>query len=127
MIKDNTIYFGYGTVAVCSLYNHMILQEIKPPQEVGASLERTLEDGSRELVDVEYVGIKKELYFKSYEQIKEFENLLNTHVNLQRNCNRRLEYGGLVLDFTNWNIKSYEVMKIHIERIKKHLVMLMAC
>lgn len=122
MIKDNTIYFGYGTVSVGSRWNHMLFQEIKPPVEIGEHIENKIKNG-----EIEFTGINKEIFFKSYDEIKEFERLLNTYVNLAKDGKRILKYNDLVLDFTNWNIGSYSVVKIHIDRIKTYLIGLMAC
>ena len=122
MIKDNTIYFGYGTVSVGSRWNHLLFQEIKPPTEIGTNIDDAIKNG-----EIEFTGIRKEIFFKSYEEIKEFERLLNVRVNLAKDSERILKYNDLVLDFTNWNVGSYSVVKIHIDRIKTYLIGLMAC
>lgn len=122
MIKDNKIIFGYGTVVVSSRWNQMIFQEIKPPLEVGSCADEPIKNG-----EVEFVGERKDILF-NYDEIKEFQNLLQYRVNCNYpNKERFFEYKGLVFDFTNWNIKSYEVVLLHVERIKSYLIGLMAC
>ena len=123
MIKDNTVYFGYGTVVVGSRWNQMVFREIEPPLEVGTSADEPIKNGQ-----VGFTGNREEILFKSYDEIKEFENLLQVRVNCNYpNTERFFEYKDLVFDFTNWNVDSYQVVKIHIDRIKTYLIGLIAC
>ena len=109
-------------MSVGSRWNHMLFQEIKPRAKIGEHIENKIKNG-----EIEFTGINKEIFFKSYDEIKEFERLLNVRVNLAKDSERILKYNDLVLDFTNWNVGSYSVVKIHIDRIKTYLIGLMAC
>ena len=67
MIKYNTVYFGYGSVAVGGRWNHMLFQEIKPPSEIGENIDNKIKNG-----EIEFTGNEKEIFFKSYDEIREF-------------------------------------------------------
>lgn len=120
MIKDNVIYFGYGTVAVGSRWNNLCFQEIKPPCEIGSCIDEKLSSS-----EVVFTENKKDILFKDYNEVLEFEQLLNTRVNCS--TERILEYNGLVLDFTKWNVGSLIVVKKHLSEIQRYLLRLMAC
>lgn len=120
MIKDNVIYFGYGTVAVDSLGNKLYFREIKPPCEIGSCITEKLVSG-----EVAFTEKQADILFKNYNEVLEFEQLLNTHVNCSKE--RILEYKDLVLDFTKWNVGSLIVVKKHLSEIQRYLLRLIAC
>lgn len=117
MIKDNVIYFGYGTISVGAMFQEMLFQEIKPPAEIGEALTEKLQSGQ-----VEFTGNQHAILFRSYEECSEFKRLLESVHEA-----KRFEFCGLVFDFTNYNEKSVTVVKKHLEKVISNVVFLMAC
>ena len=120
MIKDNRIYFGHGTVVVGSMFSQLIFSEIHPPLEVGIQADEFVKNG-----DVVLTGVRRSIQFNNYEEIEEFKYLLFDSI---INENKRvIEYQGLILDFTEWNYKSYEVVNVHVKGIEFYFAQFMAC
>lgn len=99
MIKGNTIYFGYGDIAVVGTYNgYLTLQWFEPPTEVGSSL------------------TGKEINWLS-EEIKlkvTFKDLMNTN-NINKESGKQIIIDGYTFDFSNYNSKSVEVVRNHMQ------------
>ena len=98
MIKGNVIKFGYGDVAVYSCgMGYVSFTNIEPPVECGQAITKDM-------------GITYGLSIKIYEDdLHDLYRLIRT---VSEN-NRVVEYKGYVLDFTNYNQKSVDVVKKH--------------
>lgn len=108
MIKGNRIIFGYGDIAVGSCRCGFVsFTNIKPPQEVGTYIEENVE-----------LGLQVKLYeLKPYGLISEIEKV--------NKDNAILEYNGYILDFSNFNEISLNVVKTHAKNTVN--TMLLAC
>lgn len=119
MIKGNRIIFGYGSVSVGAFFNSLVFQEIEPPLEIGANVNEYVGRG-----EAKFIGEKKTIVLYSYEDCKDFDKLLNT---VDGENVTEIEYDGLILDFSNYNEKSVEVVKKHLNAAINHFLRLMAC
>lgn len=100
MIKEKTLYFGSGDIAVSSYSptQLIIFTNIKPPCECG----QTITDKMVE--DIEF-GEEIVLELNDYD-------LYNLFCSVNKN-NRILKYGEYTFDFTNYNKESVRVCKDH--------------
>jgi hypothetical protein len=103
MIKDNIIYFGFGTVAVGSDFYSLTLSQIKPPQEVGTDLTK--------VSDIEYFS--KVIINLSYKECNGLNKLLDDIT--EYNCIVSIQ--GYILNFEKYNKKSIVIVKKHINNI----------
>ena len=102
MIKNNTIYFGHGTVGVYSTSMRLVFEELRPPQEIGQSLK-----------DMDCERLNKIEISADYNEFIELQNKLEK---LNENSdNKRIVFKSYILDFTEYNFKSVEVVLKHIE------------
>lgn len=96
MIKDNIIYFGYGDIAVnCDNSGKITFQQFKPNQDIGSSLNKDLEG-------FEYLSELITLNFNR----KDYDDLLN----ITSSLGKIFELDGYILDFTNYNQSSVNVV-----------------
>lgn len=110
MIKDNRIEFGYGDVAVGSCcMGYITFTNIKPPQEVGKDL---LDEDN-----IEYGHSIRIFEDTAYE-------LLHLVKTVSDN-NRIIEYKGYILDFSNFNQKSLDVVLHNAKNMVN--TMILAC
>lgn len=96
MIKGNTVFFGYGTIAVDYSDMELIYTEIKPPQEVG----KLITDKS-----VEY--LKDVIIPITY---KDYLTLLNDLNAISSKKDKTINIGQYVLDFNKYNKESIRVV-----------------
>ena len=99
MIKDKVISFGYGDIAVASnsFTGGIYFTNIKPPMECGAMI--TSEDMD---------GIEFGLCVTIYDKVPhDFYHL----VRKVTSENPVFEYDGYTIDFSNYNEKSYKVVR----------------
>ncbi len=115
MIEGNRMYFGYGDISVGGDLYSLTFQNIKPPQEIGSNI-----------IDpnVEYIG--KQIRIKlSYSDAKLYIDKLE---NMKNNDNSRiLELSDYILDFSNFNVKSVDVVIKHLTCIVKNYMPYLAC
>lgn len=102
MIKDKTIIFGCGTVAVGSALRYITFQELRPPEICGTPLERC----KANLVGKE---ISIPINYHDYVEYTMKLHKVNT------NQGGTFEFKGYVFDFTNYNSISVDVCKMHAE------------
>lgn len=119
MIKDNRIVFGYGSVSVGGFFNSLVFQEIEPELEIGANVNEYV---NRD--EAKFVGLPRTIAFQAYEECKDFDKLLST---VDGENVTEIEYDGLILDFENYNEKSVEVVKKHLDVVIGYFLRLMAC
>lgn len=98
MIKGNRIVFGYGTISVAGRQNNLSFIEIKPPQEIGSLI--TPYDKS--IIYLNEIVITA--------TIEEFEMLNTTLLKNDFTINKEIEFKGYILDFSNYNKKSVDVV-----------------
>lgn len=97
-VENKIVYFGYGDVAVGSdsITGRMSFENIKPPQEIGSSLDgKQIEYGEEIIVSEKHTH---ELY-----------NLFKT----VSEDNMIVEYDGITFNFEKYDQKSVEVCLKH--------------
>ena len=102
MIKGKTIYFGYGTILVSSSPHTIHFAECKPPQKINSDVSSLSKD-IETIQDAIICGQYKELK-DCYDQL---ENIGNSDL-------RQVKLDDYILDFTNFNPKSVEVVRRHL-------------
>lgn len=110
MIKDNVIYFGYGDIAVYTCGDYLTLQWFKPPLEIGSSLKG------------------KEVTWLS-EQIKLWvtRKNLNDLDKIDGKVNKQLIMGDYILDFSNYNKTSIEMVRKYMKIAVNNAMFILAC
>lgn len=111
MIKENRIIFGYGTVMIGSNHGILSFTWIKPPKEIG------------DPVNVDEVECIAELTF----DFKEDFLKLKTDISKINSENSIINFRGCVLDFSNYNEKSVEALKIHLSVVINNMIICLAC
>lgn len=119
MIKDNRIVFGYGSVSVGGFFNSLVFQEIEPELEIGANVNEHVNRG-----EAKFVGLPRTIAFQAYKECKDFDKLLST---VDSENVTEIEYDGLILDFENYNEKSVEIVRKHLDMVIGYFLRLMAC
>lgn len=111
MIKDKTIYFGYGDIAVGSTFDgYLTLQWFKPPQEVGSTI-----------TGKEVIWLSEEIKLKvTSEDLKNIDNI-------NEESNKQLIIGDYVLDFSNYNSTSIKVVKKYMNIAISSMLRYLAC
>ena len=117
MIKDNIVYFGYGTIGVFSdaISSCLCFRHIKPPQEIGKGL-----------AGKEYEVIS-EVYFdvnNYYNDIILLDKQLDSLKDLE---NKQIEFCNYILDFNQYNEKSVNVVKNAITNAISLYLQALAC
>lgn len=118
--KTKTFYFGYGDILVNNATLGLRFIECEPPVEVGTMLDNTLE---KEL-GIKYTSEWVTVLIERYEDAKRFEKLLNK---LDGRDYFQFYFGDYLFNFSNWNPKSIESIKKHLEVVKSNLLMCCAC
>ena len=116
MIVGNVVKMGYGSVAVGSAMDKLTFKYIKPPQEVGAKVD--LRKG-----DVEVVGYELRVSV----DLDDIRYLQEKCAKVADRTITMFEYKGIVLDYSNYNPKSIDVLLEHLEGIFNYHISLMAC
>ena len=114
MVDGNTIKFGYGTVCVGSNYQgEVTFRSIQPPQKVGSSLPYL----SKEITYFnDLIAISM---LKHYQELKEkLQELDGPAV---------ITIGEYILDFSNFNRKSVDVVLDHAYGAYCNYLRLCAC
>lgn len=109
MIKNKTIYFGYGDVLVGSnIFYKLTLTEIETPKEIGKPPEG------------EYKEIQTINLTVDYNDLKEAKRILNREIN-------SIKIGEYILDFSNYNKKSVDVLIKHLTNALDMYMLTLAC
>lgn len=113
----STFYFGYGTIVVGSHWNRLIFQSIEPAQAVGTDLNKV------EPNSIRFVG---QIYtmLLSWEDLKTISSYLDY---IEEDEGGEFEFKGWIFDFHKYNTKSVEVIRRHLENIRKSYLSCMAC
>jgi hypothetical protein len=111
MIKGNTIYFGYGDIAVGSTNTGFItLQWFEPPQEVGEKLKNKEVNWLSDIIKLN----------PTFKNLKEIEQI-------NEESNKQIMVDGYILDFSEYNSKSVEVVKKHMLNALSVFQLALAC
>lgn len=122
MQKDNVIYFGYGSVGVGSNNLQLVLNIIKPPVELGSKIDIknkiALDDNNTqiEVLNTIYIDV--------------INNPINIFDEIKKAKNKeiaQIEISNYILDFSNYNIKSFDSFDIHLKLIMSRYCSLLAC
>ena len=114
MIKENTIYFGYGDVAVGVYFSGITFQGIKPPQECGSIVDKT----AQFVTDVYILELN---FVEATSLQKEIEEMIKTNKGI------KISVKNYVLDFTNYNISSAKVVIKYLGKFISNIIMCLAC
>ena len=117
MIKDKTIYFGYGTVSVGASGYTISFTTIKPPQEIGMEIKNKLSNG-----EVQEIGTTINLTLE-YAEAEALKSMLDSI----SETNTSFVFKDYTFDFTNYNPKSVEVVKLCVKPILNNYLPLLAC
>lgn len=97
MIKDNILYFGYGDIAVGdTLDGHITFRGFKPPTIVGGDVPK----------DVDWLTDQIKISVNKF-SISELNRL-------KQKEDKRIVIGNYILDFSNFNQESVNVIKRHL-------------
>lgn len=118
--KTKTFYFGYGDIFVGSEYINLRFREFEPPIEVGTAVN----EASMNELGLKYTSDKVTICFCSYEEAKCFSKLLNS---MDGKDNFQFDFKGWRFNFSNWNPKSIECIKTHLNTVRSYLLMCTAC
>ena len=115
MIDGNVLKFGYGDIAVGSYNAIMTFQQFKPHGQCGDCLKYG--------ENIEFIGEKIEIKL-SYEEFLvlslHFESVYKGNIKV-------IPFKDYVFDFTNYNQKSVQVCKEHLNNAMRLYTMCMAC
>lgn len=115
MIIEKTIKFGYGTVLIgsCSLSKLMTFQHIQPPKPIG-----DLKD-----VDLSDVIVLEEVEFEYQSDMR----TLRTELDSLPEENLFLEFRGYILDFSNYNEESVNMLRRSLNQVINGWQLGLAC
>lgn len=114
MIKDNTIYFGYGDILVGDIANKLILTQIQEPVTVGKYVDRSSDYTPVTTITIEYI---------SYEDVG--RNIIELEFALKDRC-RRFSCYDYTFDFSIPNVTSMNVLLSALKRIADRMILLTA-
>ena len=109
---NKTIYFGYGDICVDNNGIALQFREFEPPIEVGT----WFEDESK----VNWLSEKFSIPITHYEEAKELDRLLDS---MDGRDNFQFDFKGWRFNFSIWNPKSVEVIKLHLNAVKRNILM----
>jgi hypothetical protein len=95
VIRDKVIYFGYGDIIVKAYNNGIVFTEIKPSERVGDTL-NLHEQGVEIIQKIDILGFDK--LYDCLNQIKHIPE------------DKKINCGEYILDFSNYNIGSVNVV-----------------
>lgn len=117
MIKDKTLYFGYGDISVGCVFDAscIIFRNIKPPCECGQTISKDL---IREK-SIEFIGEPILILVDDYDVYTLFKSI--------NEDNKIIHYNGYTFDFTKYNYESIRVCMDAAKAILDSNLMLLAC
>ena len=115
-LDNKTLYFDYGDICVGDNGLALQFREFEPPIEVGT----WFEDDSK----VNWLSEQFSIPITYYEEAEALEKLLD---DMDGKDNFQFDFKGWRFNFSLWNPKSVEVIKLHLNAIKRNLLMCMAC
>ena len=112
MVEGNRIKFGYGDVAIGSKYMTIIINSIKPPQEVGTKIE-----------DKNMIQSSFSIILDDWVDILELTNLIKLIKDHKKDS---FEFKGYVFDYSNYNEASIKVLEKHLSNAISLYIMTIA-
>jgi len=114
MIKGNTVYLGYGDVAVnATITDKIEFINIKPPYTIGESL----------------IGVEGIEYLESIEEKLSYNDCREILEQLKEITeeNNIIKIKEITVNFSNFNQKSVDVVIRAVKHIMRNYIKLMAC
>ena len=102
MIDGKILKFGYGDIAVGCINANMTFTPFKPPVEVGTHCYDLFING-----DITPIGEKVAIRFDSFNDFAELKDKLE---GVRTATQKVFEFKGYTFDFSNYNVKSVEVV-----------------
>lgn len=115
MIKDNRIFLGFGDIGVGYDFNTLIINEIRPPQQVGGSYSPS--DNIEHFKTIKIQISSNEEYDKLFEELDSIHNKEN----------KEIIFKDYILDFNNYNKLSVEVFIKMLNKIQFYNILAFAC
>lgn len=112
MIIDNRICFGYGDIATGVSFSSLTLTYFKPPQEIGSKVS----------INAEVLAPTINIHL-SYDECNEL--LVQLDLITKENCT--IEIKDYILDFSNFNQGSVDVVKKKVTALRSNLSFCYAC
>lgn len=103
MIDGKILKFGYGDIAVGNKFTNMQLIPFKPPVEIGTDCNDLFANG-----DITPIGEVVMIKFNSLEDFAELKDKLEGV--RPATASKVFEFKGYTFDFSNYNVKSVEVV-----------------
>lgn len=119
-LDNKTLYFGYGDICVNSTALGLTFTEFEPEIEVGTVMTPELKKEK----GIKFISEKFIIPIECYEEAKELDRLLDS---MNKNGTFQFEFKGWIFNFSNWNPKSIEGIKLHLSAIRSTLLMCSAC
>lgn len=116
-MENKTIYFGYGDICVNYTLNSIRFIEIIPPVEVGQSI-------PYEIMDRATIKSVITIKLNTIEKLIDFRNTIKT-IN-GKDC-LQCTYNDYILDFSNYNKKSINVLLTQLEKLIQIIILPIAC
>lgn len=120
MIKGKVIKLGYGDVAVGNIGFYMKLTPFKPPVEVGTKCNELFANG-----DIKPIGESIMIRFDSFADFTELKDKLESV--RPENASKVFEFKGYTFDFSNYNVKSVEIVDRARRAVYMNYLQLAAC
>lgn len=118
--KAKTFYFGYGDIIVNNSTLGLRFIECEPPVEVGTQLTKEL----GEELGVKFTSDWVTIPITTYEEAKYFGKLLDE---VAEQTTHYFYFKDYQFNFSNWNPKSIEVLKVHLDVVRMNLLLSIAC
>lgn len=118
--KTKTFYFGYGDIIVNNSTLGLRFIECEPPVEVGTQLTKEL----KEELGVKFTSDWITIPIVTYEEAKYFGKLLDE---VEEGITHYFYFKDYQFNFSNWNLKSIEVLRAHLSVVRMNLLACIAC
>ena len=114
MIENKVLKFGYGSIMVgqCDFTRTLKLSHIIPPLEVGQSVKESDNVTILETIEFKFENDMVDLLLK----LTEIEE-----------GSKQVEFRGYLLDFTNYNVESVNVLKKALNTVIRGWQLSLAC
>lgn len=114
MIKENTLYFGYGDIAVGHNCCGLVFQNIKPPQTPGAFINDK---------NCDLIGEELFIEITSFDEVSVVKSLLDAAK--QDETYSIFRYKGFTFDFSHYDTRSIDSVLYHLDRMTKEMMWLL--
>lgn len=118
--KTKTLYFGHGDILVNHSIFGLTFVECEPPVEVGTPITEKIKNE----LNIKPISDVVNIYIDTYEEATMLRGLLNCLDG--KNCYQVI-FKDYRFNFFNWNVKSVEVIKMHLDFLIEILLIGSAC